>query len=54
MRLPQRRRRASERMLHERVAGIQLSIVRGGISTTEASRMTARFERCKAKGDAAI
>jgi hypothetical protein len=41
-------------MLHERVAGIQLSIVRDGISKTEASRMTARFERCKAKSDAAI
>jgi hypothetical protein len=41
-------------MLHERVAGIQLSIVRGGISKTEASLMTPRFERCKAKRDPAI
>jgi hypothetical protein len=41
-------------MLHERVAGIQLSIVRSGISKTEASRITALFERCKAKSDATI
>jgi hypothetical protein len=40
-------------MLHERVAGIQLGIV-VAFRKRRHSLVTARFERCKAKRDAAI